>query len=298
MTKRNEAVALVSEPDAATNDLAVHGMDELAPLRRRRAIATTSGPLALAPSHPTSLVALVGSGNVGKSVIARLIAEWARSAQRPVGLADADRHHPTLAGFFRNVMRPEDAVSEGVELTDAVMKIWFESILREQLANRASVVFDIGGGDPTFARVADELDLVAVLRDRGVMPVAVHVLSPRIQDLTDLQDMEAGSFRPDHTMLVLNEGCIRGDQQSHDAFALIRKHPVYRAALERGAVEIVLPALKAMREVDRRRLTFAQAAAGQVREGQAPLSPFDTGRVKAWLVAAEAAFAPVKAWLP
>lgn len=294
MSKRDTATVAAVEVTAEP-----YAMDELAPIRTRRLTSLVTEPIvAKAATSETGLIVLVGSGNVGKSVIARLIGGWAQAGERDVGLADADRHHPTLSGFFEGVMRPDDAVEDGAELTDAAMKVWFESVVVEQLKARMSVVFDIGGGDTVFARVADDLQLVSVLESEGIMPVAIHVLSPRVQDLTDLQDMEAGSYRPAHTILVLNEGAIRGDATPQRAFDPIRKHPVYKAAIARGAVEVVLPALTCMREIDRRRISFEQAAAGTVKPGQAPLSPFDAGRVRAWLKLTETAFAPVRAWLP
>ena len=285
------AAALAMSPEQT------YGMDELAPVRRRR-----PAPVAPATSVPpatsgTRLVVLVGAGNVGKSVIARLLAEWAQEQGRTVGLVDADRHHATLSSFFAGAMRPEDGLGDA-ELTDAAMAGFYEQMILGMLDQRASVVFDVTGGDTTFARLADELDLGALLAARDVMPVVMHVVGPRIQDLTDLQQMEESSFRPVHTVLVLNEGTVRGAAVPERAFDAVRGHPVYRAALARGAVEVVLPALEPMREVDRRRLLFAEAAAGTVKPGQAPLSPFDAARVRTWLPRAVAAFAPVREWLP
>jgi hypothetical protein len=60
-----------------------------------------------------------------------------------------------------------------------------------------------------------------------------------------------------------------------------------------------MPRLYAAKEVEDRRITFAQARDGMMPEGRQGVSmnPFDSGRVRVWLDHMAAEFTPISSWL-
>jgi hypothetical protein len=87
-----------------------------------------------------------------------------------------------------------------------------------------------------------------------------------------------------------------------DAFARVRRHKTYRAAIERGAVEVWMPRLEAAvaEEIEAKRISFTQARDATSPEGRtvAPLGPFDRLRVRHWLDTMAQELAPIATWLP
>ena len=50
----------------------------------------------------------------------------------------------------------------------------------------ATVLLDMGGGDQVFKRFAQSIELVTLLDQVGIMPVALHCIGPDIDDLSYL----------------------------------------------------------------------------------------------------------------
>jgi len=101
---------------------------------------------------------------------------------------------------------------------------------------------------------------------------------------------QAESHRQDH------------DQQDDDDRTDGTRHSVFRAAVDRGAQVVWMPALDSTvrDEVEAKRLDFGMARDGLVPEG-APFPPVGGLRrsiVTKWLAEMEAAFAPVARWFP
>jgi hypothetical protein len=154
--------------------------------------------------------------------------------------------------------------------------------------------FDLLQGSPDHQSAGNRHGatvLAALLHAEGIMPVALHFFSPDIDDLAYLQDIEqSGAFCPAQTVLVLNEGLIKDARPVDAAFAELREHSIFRAALKRGAKEIVLPRLSCMQEVNSRRLSFAGA--------EKELGLTNRQRVALWRRAVAKALAPIDSWLP
>ena len=168
--------------------------------------------------------------------------------------------------------------------------------------NTQSGLLDFGGGDVSLAKL---LDLMPSLADdmvaAGVHPVAVCCLSTRVDDLTPLQTMEELGFRPDATMLVLNEGQVNSSQTREEAFARIIRHSDIQSALARGAVPVWMPRLEpdVAAMIEGRRLTFGMARDGLVPPGAkfAPIGGFERSMVPRWLERMAQEFAAVSSWL-
>jgi hypothetical protein len=63
-------------------------------------------------------------------------------------------------------------------------------MINAQAERKETLVLDLAGGDKTFPRFAKELDLVALLISVGIVPVAMYVLGPDVDNLVNLRDIE------------------------------------------------------------------------------------------------------------
>jgi hypothetical protein len=240
-------------------------------------------PRGVASNQP-KLVVTHGRGGTGKSTFVRMMLERAQERGREVAVADADRTNATLAAFFSDVIRPDHP-------DDQTVHDWLDDLVNKQAEDRMSIILDMGGGDQVFKRFAKELELAKLMESADIMPVAVHLIGPDIDDLAYLHDVEqSGAFCPSATILVLNEGLIRDARPRDVGFATVREHPIFLTALRRGAREIWFPKLACMAEVNARRLLFAAA--------EQSLGLTNRRRVEIWRREVEKALAPVADWLP
>lgn len=242
--------------------------------------------------RPVFLVAS-GRGNSGKSTGLRYVGEETLQADRPIVIADCDRNNQTLTAFFG------DGVERPAQPDDDSVVFWMSQAIDQLVETRISMILDMGGGDLVLPRYASSIQLVPFLEEQGIRPVAMHFVGPALDDLTALQEIEqSGAFCPAATVIVLNAGLIRDTRSPDVAFLAIREHPTFLAAVRRGARVVIMPKLSCMHEIDRRRLLFVDAQAGEVKSGQSPLGPTTRQMVALWRRAMKAAFAPIAEWLP
>lgn len=230
--------------------------------------ATAENVVALEPRlDPAKLLVLLGPQNSGKSLLGRAIVERAREQGRDPLVLDGDRNDAYLAALFGNpgaragevigVRRPPYA-------DDATVKAWLDAEVSEMEGDNRSRVLDMGGGDLVFPDYAREREIVAMLADAraAIDPVAVHLILPIPSDLAVLERMEAdGVFVPSATILALNAGPIGDTRAAEIVFRRVRETAIYRAAVARGAREIVVPTLGCMNLVDDAGLSFEGAMA-------------------------------------
>ena len=263
---------------------------------REKLPADDKAALPLTPAEALALalfVVLAGRGGAGKTLLLRWIVERAIAAGRLLVIADGDRTNRSLPLFLDGVLAPKNA-------DDATVLSWLEAIITQMIAERFNVVLDLGGGDLMLKKMALELKLQALLEASGLTPVLLHLLTPERECLAYLDALEDnGLFAPERTALILNEGLVPlGHANDETVFAAVREHKIFKAAIRRGAVPIVMPQLKPAFEINAQHLSFADAAAGKSKEGLPPLGVFDRQRTALWLVAMEKAFEPIAAWLP
>jgi hypothetical protein len=124
------------------------------------------------------------------------------------------------------------------------------------------------------------------------------VLTPRPDDLASLVTFEQQGFRPKATVLVLN--LARAETPA--AFDAIRRQPAYKAAIDRGAVEILMPALPQAiaLEIERVRVHFRQAAEGAAPEGRkaANLTLMEQSEVRLFIERMRSEFQIIDGWMP
>jgi hypothetical protein len=237
----------------------------------------------------------MGPGRSGKTTFLRWVIET-MSADTSALAAALDPQNRSLATFMEDVYQTSVTDPAGVAR-------WAEEFLGFVMTEGHTALMDMGGGDLSMGKLLEDVpDLAGNLEEAGVHPVAVYTLSPRVDDLGVLAGYEAQGFRPKATALVLNVGLADPTIPREEAFARVLRHSVFQAAIARGAVPIWMPRLDATvaAEIEGKRLRFAQARDGKAPADQpgAVLGPFNRSRVRKWMTDMEAAFAPIRSWLP
>jgi hypothetical protein len=243
--------------------------------------------------RPKVLLA-IGAGNTGKTSVLRWVAERAVAGNRQTYFAAIDPENRELGAYFEGVHEPASFEP------NAVLS-WLEKFLAFAMENKATAAIDIGGGDTSLGRlVASAPDIVQTAEDAGVTIVALYMVSPRLSDLSALSTLEQAGFQPKATAIVLNEGRTDPAVPREEAFARTMQHSAYKSALARGAQQVWMPRLIPAKEVEDRRITFADARDATPQKGRnvTPLGLFDRARVKEWLLRMEAEFSGISTWLP
>ena len=250
-------------------------------------------PPALQPATQPKLLVPLGRGARGKTFLVRWMLERAQSQGRDIVVADADRTNATLSSFFDGVVTPPSA-------DDRDVKEFLAQFIERQIEEKFSAVLDLGGGDLVLKQIARETQLVQFLSQHGVTPVAIHCIGADVDDLAYLQDVEqSGIFAPDATVLVLNEATVPAHRTPLSAFeSTVRNHPILTKVIERGGKLVRMPRLEPAGDIDARRLTFAAAEEGRVKDGQQVIGPWKRQQIAIWRRVMEESFAPVAAWLP
>jgi hypothetical protein len=245
-------------------------------------------------SRLSKVIGLIGPGGAGKTVVARWICgELAEMGKQDrTLLAALDPTNRSLADFFDAVQTPPS--SDAAETAT-----WLQNLLQFLAKKRGNAVLDFGGGDVSLARTIERMPtLVDTLEQDGVGFVAAYMLTPRIDDLASLVTFDRQGFRPKATALILN--LARAETPA--AFNALRRQPAYKAALDRGAVEILMPALSqqvALR-VERARVHFRQAMVGEAPEGRKPaeLSLIERSMVREFHERMRSEFQVIDGWMP
>ena len=237
---------------------------------------------------------LIGEGNTGKTMLARWLIEKIASRGKfaesmVAALAPGNRN---LLDFAPGAMQPPSADPQATAE-------WALKGLRAMQKSRWSGVWDFGGGDTALRHMIQAApDMATSAEEAGVAIVAAYLLSPRLDDLAFLRTNEALGYQPKATALILN----RSRAASPSAFDALRRQPEYRAALDRGAVELWMPAMPqaVALAVERARVTFQQARDGEAPEGKRPAQLALTQQflVSLWLKDMGTEFEPIESWLP
>jgi len=257
-----------------------------------KAIATD----ATAEAGPAPVLAVgLGRGFGGKSTALAEMVWRAQNAGRAPIVADGDARSRTLAGLF-----PEHATYPETEEPQDV-KAWLSGLLNRMVKERRSAVLDLGGGDRVLQEYGRDLNLVGFCKRRGIEALAVYVLGPEEEDLRHvLAIWRGGYFRPERTLLVLNEGVIRQDRTVSGAFDATMSHPGLAEMVAAGAKPVFMQRLACMAGVRQAGAGFYAASMGEAGSGGTPLDPVEAFMVETWLAELEAnrAEAGAAGWLP
>ncbi|WP_213958642.1 MULTISPECIES: mobilization protein [unclassified Variovorax] len=214
-------------------------------------------------------------GGVGKSVTARVLAQYFIDRSRPFVGFDTDRSHGSFTRFYEGFASP--VVVDSFEGLDTIVN-GFEANPNQ------SVIVDLAA--QTLAPLSSwikESDLFDVFKELGVAVNFWHVLDDG-RDSTDLLGTLIDTFgtRPNY-IVVQNYG--RGSD-----FGMLLGSQSLSKATAAGAQVIAMPRLHetSMRKIDAQNTSFWKAV--NDKTGPAALGLLERQRVKTWLATAYAAF--------
>jgi hypothetical protein len=207
-------------------------------------------------------------GGVGKSVVARLCAQYCIDRSIPFVAADADGSHGALLRFYGDFTRPVDLTE--FESADAILALATESDRR--------VLVDLPAqSDRLLASWILEGGILELAAESGVQVVFWHVIDEGKDALTTLDRLLARYGEAARYCIVKNLG--RGKD-----FSLFERSPTFATAQRLGAAVIELPELHGplMQKIDRLDASFWSAVNGPA-DGTSAFTRIDRQRVKVWL---------------
>ncbi|MFT4191228.1 MAG: mobilization protein [Comamonas sp.] len=208
-------------------------------------------------------------GGVGKSLFARVLAQYLIDHQLPLAAYDSDKSHGALLRYYGDYTEPLD-----VERTESLD----QPIERAAADPQLTVLVDLAAQShqalQNWLRQADVPDLAAEL---GIGLTYWHVLDASHDSATLLGRLSEQLDPRIRLHLVLNE--IRGDQ-----FTLLQDSGALAAAQARGAQSVALARLPdaTVRRIDSRGSSF-WAAINASGDSAPTLGLLERQRVKVWL---------------
>jgi len=207
-------------------------------------------------------------GGVGKSVVARLCAQYCIDRSIPFVAADADGSHGALLRFYGDFTRAIDLTD--FDSADGIIGLATESERR--------VVVDLPAqSDRPLAAWINETGILQLAAESGVRVVFWHVIDDGKDALTTLDRLLTRYGDAARYCIVKNLG--RGRE-----FSLFDRSPVRAAAERLGAAIVELPELHGpvMQKIDRQDASF-WAAVNSPTAGPDGFTRMDRQRVKVWL---------------
>jgi hypothetical protein len=211
-------------------------------------------------------------GGVGKSVTARLLAQYFIDKDRPFTAFDTDRSHNSFARFYADYASP--VVVDGYEGLDQVVASF--DVADAGITDK-SVIVDLAAQTAApLARWIIDADLLTLLAEMGVTVNFWHVADAG-KDSVDLlvRLLDTYGAAPNY-IVVKNQG--RGSD-----FSLLEKSAAMQKALAANARVITLPSLHeaSMNKIDSHNTSFW--AAINDRSSSDALGMLERQRVKIWL---------------
>jgi hypothetical protein len=224
-----------------------------------------------------STVHFVGGekGGVGKSVVARLLAQLFIDRGLAFKALDADQSHGALLRYYADFTERVDL--EQLQSADL--------ILDAALAADRLVLVDLPAQSRrALQRWMAATDVLALARETGVRLVLWHVTDGGFDSVSQLEHLLDAAQHGFDYVLVKNEG------RSKD-FSQLDASPAHQRLLERGSSSVTLPELDSavMYKIDRFGSSFW--AAVNASDGPRALSALERRRAKLWLERAQAALA-------
>lgn len=262
-------------------------MSNIHPINIENTSTVVGGPI---------LAVRFGRGRTGGTTFLDFLVQRARRDGRALLIGDGDRNNATLSGLY-----PPDSPGGALqprsgEIADATE--WVTEIISRMAEERVSMVLDMGGGDKVLSEHSNDMALPEFCEASGIEPLAIYMMGPDREDLQHVANIfEAGYFRSEKALLVLNESMVKTGKGASGAFDFIYKEERFEPVI--ASVQIVyMPKLACMEAIRAEKLTFFDAAAGKKGSSGRALSLGHQFMVKTWLNRMEKAVAKVEAWLP
>jgi hypothetical protein len=218
-------------------------------------------------------------GGVGKSVTARVLAQYFIDQGRPFTGYDTDRSHNSFTRFYADYASP--VVVDSYEGLDQLVQAFEQPVEGAELP---SVIVDLAAQTAApLARWVQESDLLSLLSEMGVQVNFWHLMDSG-RDSVGLLDRLLDTYgQGPNYIVVKNLG--RGSE-----FSMANESAAMQRALSWGASVLSLPPLNegCMVKIDRKNLSFWSAI--HTRSGPTALGLLERQRVKTWLASCYAAF--------
>lgn len=218
-------------------------------------------------------------GGVGKSVAARLLAQYFIDKEQPFTGFDTDRSHTSFTRFYSDFASPVVVDSfEGLDLIASE----FENPTED--GQTRSVIVDLAAQTAApLSRWIRDSDLIPLMAEMGVTVNFWH-LADAGKDTVDLLGRLLSTYGDGPNYIVVKNLGRGSDFSQLDESAAMQK------ALELGAQVITLAQLHeaSMRKIDRQNASFW--AAVNTKSGEDALGLLERQRVKSWLKGAYAVF--------
>ena len=211
-------------------------------------------------------------GGVGKSVMARVLAQYFIDRDQAFLGFDTDRSHTSFTRFYADFAAP--VVVDTYEGLDLIAGAFEET---PTIGTQRSVIVDLAAQTAApLARWMRDSDVLALLGSMGVQVNFWHVADAG-KDSVDLLDRLINTYGPGPNYFVVkNEG--RGSD-----FSLLDNAPALKKTLALGGQVVTLGQLHegSMRKIDRRNASFWAAIHNTA--GPDALGMLERQRVKTWL---------------
>jgi hypothetical protein len=218
-------------------------------------------------------------GGVGKSVAARLLAQYFIDKGQPFTGFDTDRSHTSFTRFYADYASPVVVDSfEGLDLIAGE----FETPAED--GRVPSVIVDLAAQTAApLSRWIRDSELIALMAEMGVTVNFWH-LADAGKDTVDLLGRLVNTYGAGPNYIVV-KNLGRGSD-----FSQLDESTALKKAVALGAQVITLAQLHeaSMRKIDRQNASFW--AAVNTKEGEDALGLLERQRVKSWLKGAYAVF--------
>ena len=218
-------------------------------------------------------------GGVGKSVTARVLAQYFIDKGRPFTGFDTDRSHTSFSRFYGDYASP--VVVDSYEGLDAIVAQFDNP---SPTGQGCSVVVDLAAQTAgPLARWIRDSDLVSLMAEMGVAVNFWHLADPG-KDSVQLLDQLVASYGAGPNYIVVKNLGRGSDFRELDGSAAMKK------VLALGGAVVNLASLHeaSMRKIDRQNASFW--AATHVTDGPDALGMLERQRVKTWLKSTYAVF--------
>ena len=241
-----------------------------------------------------------GRGRTGGSTWLDTIIQLALAAGRTPLVGDGDRRNPTLTALYP----PGGAISvlpppASDEIPD--MKDYLTSCLAQALSLRRSLLVDLGGGDRALQEYGRDLGLIELCEAHGFQPVGFFSCGPEMDDFDHIRAVwQGGHFRPQHSLLVLNQALVPQGRTPAGAFDQIFARAEMKDLTAAGMLPVFMPRLPCLTEVRRAGFSLLDAATGGANPDGTPFDPVRQFMVRQYMtkIMAELARVGALSWLP
>ncbi|QDL54034.1 mobilization protein [Rhodoferax aquaticus] len=211
-------------------------------------------------------------GGVGKSVVARVLAQYFIDKGRGFTGFDTDRSHTSFARFYADFAAP--VVVDSYEGLDLIAAVFEEEPATGKLPN---VIVDLAAQTAApLARWVKDSDLVSLMASMGVTVNLWHVADAG-KDSVDLLDRLVGTYGAGPNYIVVKNMGRGSDFSQLDASAALKK----ALALGGHVIELAQLHEASMRKIDRQNASFWAAITH--KGGEDTLGMLERQRVKTWL---------------